>query len=82
MIIPYLLYNVLTFTGATENQSFLSTRPGRAQWEATFNETFIQPVTEELDQKIFAAFSSVMNDNEQGNYNIIQWILTHYYNHV
>ena len=39
----------------------------RRNWEAAFNETFVRPVTEALDQKIHAAFNSVLNDNEQGN---------------
>ena len=56
----------VSFTDVINNHAQLGTRPARRQWEDVFNQTYIRPITETLDHSIHAAFSSIMNDTEQG----------------
>ena len=58
---------LLHYTAVLGNNSLLNNKQARRQWEATFNDTYIQSVTETVDQNIHTAFQSVVNDNDQGN---------------
>ena len=59
------------------NNSQLGNRQARNDWEVTFNDAYIRPVTETLDQSIHTAFETVTNDNDQGN-SILACLLSYY----
>lgn len=60
-----VLFSTFTLTDSG-NHSTLDSKPARRQWETTFNQTYIQPVTEALDHNIHAAFRCIVNDSEEG----------------
>jgi hypothetical protein len=48
------------------NANSLSTKEGRRVWEKAFNEHYIQPILEHLDQMLTGALNVVASDATQG----------------
>ena len=44
----------------------LSTKEGRREWETIFDTHYIQPVLENLDQRLTDALAVIANDDKQG----------------
>lgn len=44
--------------------SYLGDKAARKEWETTFDKTYIQPVTRNLDQNIKASLNAILKDSE------------------